>query len=89
MRLRTDCPIELDMSDLTTFQSVIELWPSREAMASDLGAGASGVSKWWQRDSIPAEWWASVLVTKVAITAGVTAELLARLAAREIAEARA
>lgn len=75
------------MSDLTSFRAVIELWPSREALASDIGAGASAVSKWWQRDVIPAERWAAILATGIANDNGVTAEKLTALAARE--EARA
>ena len=78
----------LTMTDLATFRSIIELWPSREAMAADIGAGASAVSKWWQRDSVPAEWWSAMLATEVATANCVTAELLIALAARETAEAR-
>lgn len=77
------------MTDLATFRSIIELWPSREAMAADIGAGASTVSKWWQRDSIPADWWTSVLRADRVAAAGITAETLTRLAAREPTEARA
>ena len=78
------------MSDLTSFQKIIELWPSREAMASDIpGAGAWTVSKWWQRDAIPAEWWSALLSTETAVSGGVTADLLTALAAREVVEARA
>lgn len=77
------------MTEFASFQSVIELWPSREAMASDIGAGASAVSKWWQRDSVPAEWWSAVLATEVAAGAGLNAEVLTTLAAREPIEARA
>lgn len=81
------------MSDLTSFRGIIELWPSREAMASEIGAGASAVSKWWQRDSIPDEWWSAVLGTSTAADAGITANMLVGLAARrpvasEPAEAR-
>ena len=76
------------MADLTSFRSIIELWASREAMAADIGAGASAVSKWWQRDSVPAEWWSAVLATDKAKTTGVSAEMLTALAAREPAEAR-
>lgn len=72
-----------------SFRSIIELWPSREAMAGAIGAGASAVSKWWQRDSIPAEWWAAVLGAEPVKTAGISADDLARLAARESTEARA
>lgn len=76
------------MSDLATFRAVIELWPSREAMAADVGATPWNVSKWWQRRSIPVEWWSDVLATDTARAAGVSADLLAGLAARETAEAR-
>jgi hypothetical protein len=58
-------------------------------MAADIGAGASAVSKWWQRDGIPAEWWAAILATGIAGEKLVTAEVLTALAAREIAEVRA
>lgn len=88
MRLRTDCPIEDGMSDLSSFRTVIELWSSREAMAADIGAGSSTVSKWWQRDSIPAEWWSAVLSTDTAASSRLTAEVLTALAAREVAEVR-
>ena len=79
------------MADLTSFRTIIELWGAdRIALASELpGATATQVSKWWQRDNVPAEWWSALLGTEKAITAGVTADLLARLAAREVAEVRA
>lgn len=89
LRLRTICPRTSDMSQITSFRSVIELWPSREAMASDLRIGASAVSKWWQRNRIPPEWWSAVIETDRAGSANVTAETLTTLAAREPAEARA
>jgi hypothetical protein len=71
------------MPDLKSFRLVIELWSSREAMALEIGARAPAVSKWWQRDNIPSEWWSRVLSTDRAKTAGVTSDLLTRLAARE------
>lgn len=67
------------MSNVTSFRSLIELWPSRDGMASDIGARASAVSKWWQRDNIPAEWWTAILATE---RSGITLEVLAELAAR-------
>ena len=95
LRLRTDCPKLGAMSQITSFRSVIELWGpkdawgAREALAADVGATASQVSKWWQRDSIPAEWWASLLASDKAKSNEVTAERLTRFAAREALEARA
>lgn len=78
------------MADLTSFRKIIELWGnSREAMAAELpGTTATQVSKWWQRDSVPPEYWSELLGTQRAIDAGVTAEKLTSLAARETAEAR-
>jgi len=72
------------MSRIGSFRAIIELWPSKEAMASDVGSGlkAPAVSKWWQRDSIPAEWWSVVLATSAAKAAGVTAATMTALAAR-------
>lgn len=65
-----------------SFRALIELWATREEMASDIDAKASAVSKWWQRDSIPAEWWSPILATKIAIRSKVRAETLIELAAR-------
>lgn len=76
------------MNEMSSFKAVIELWPSREAMASDIGAGAWTVSKWWQRDGIPADWWTAVLRTGLAKEKGLTAETLVSLAARVPVEAR-
>lgn len=91
LHLRTDCPKTLGMTDLASFRAIIELWGnSREAMAAELpGTTATQISKWWQRDSIPPEYWSEVLATGKAKEAGVTADLLTTLAAREPAEARA
>ena len=65
-----------------SFRGIIELWASREAMAFDLGLTASGVSKWWQRDSIPDEWWATLLTCPRVREAGITADSLVTMAAR-------
>jgi hypothetical protein len=70
------------MTDFPSFRSIIEIWPTREACASELGASAAQVSKWWQRDGVPAEWWAALLATQRAAEAGLTAEMLTTLAAR-------
>jgi hypothetical protein len=59
-----------------------------EEIMTDLTSFRS-IIEWWQRDSIPAEWWASLLVTPRALEAGLTADVLTALAARESAEARA
>ncbi len=96
MRLRTDCPINADMCDLASFRSIIELWGPKDASGARIALAAelvdvspTQVSKWWQRDNIPAEYWASLLSTEKAKAAGVTSDLLTGLAAREPIEARA
>ena len=80
--LRTKRPILLHMISISSFRELIELWETREAMAADIGAKASAVSKWWQRDSIPAEWWAPVLATAIASRSKIKPETLVKLAAR-------
>jgi len=71
------------MSEIASFRAVIELWPSREALASEIGARSSAVSKWWQRDRIPSEYWLAVLGSPKAQAARLSSELLADLAARD------
>lgn len=85
------------MTDLASFRSIIELWgESRLALAAEFPdvpglpkVTSTQVSKWFQRDSIPAEYWSVILATDTAVLNGVTAEMLTALAAREPAEARA
>ncbi|HXJ02900.1 MAG TPA: hypothetical protein VNH44_16895 [Micropepsaceae bacterium] len=77
------------MTDLTSFRSIIALWPSREAMAADVGAPVTAVTKWGQRNNIPSDWWLAVLATERVAAAGVTAELLTTLAARQPISAEA
>ena len=88
MRLRTNCPKIAGMADLRSFRDVIDLWPSKEAMASDVSSRAAAVSKWWQRDSIPADKWSAILSTDCARKAGLTSDALTVLAAHESAGAR-
>lgn len=74
---------------VSSFREVVGLWKTPDALAAEIGAGVPAARKWSQRNTIPAEWWLPILRTEVAQKAGVTAELLAALAAREPAEARA
>lgn len=85
LQIGTVCPNNRDMVDSlpTSFRAVIDLWPSREAMAADVEAGNWAVIKWFKRDNIPSKWWPRVLSTDRARSAGLTSDLLAALAARE------
>jgi hypothetical protein len=71
---------------VTSFRELIGLWDSREAMASDIGAKVPTVTKWAQRNSVPADWWSPILATSVALEAGLKAETFVALAARKAAE---
>ena len=77
------------MTDLTSFRSLIELWGPKDAhgarlaLASEIGVSAGMVTKWWQRDWVPPEYWSSILETTKAQAAGASADLLTRFAARE------
>ena len=66
-----------------SFTEIVELWPSADAMAVELGAKVETVRKWRQRDSIPAEWW--LLVVRGARRHGhdLSVDALATLAARK------
>lgn len=77
----TICP---NVSAMNSFRSIIELWPTRDELAGEIGATPSQVSKWWQRDSIPSEWWAALLSTSKAQVANVSADTLTALAARDL-----
>ncbi|MCK1693681.1 hypothetical protein [Bradyrhizobium sp. 144] len=92
LQIGTLCPNTSGMfadSPLTSFRSVIALWATREAMAADVGVSNWSVIKWFKRDAIPSEWWTRVCATETAKSAGVDADLLARLAAKQVEEARA
>jgi DNA-binding transcriptional regulator YiaG len=74
------------MAKIRTFRQLIELWGTREALAAEIGAQAATVSKWWQRDSVPASQWANLLATETAFRARLRADTLVELAARENAD---
>lgn len=74
---------------ISSFREVVGLWESPDALAAEIGVGVSAARKWPQRNNIPSEWWLAILRTERARQAGLTAEALAELAARDDAEVRA
>lgn len=85
LQFKTDCLMSDSMnaaSDISSFRSIIRLWPSADAMAHEIGASPFATRKWAGRDRIPAEWWTAVLSSDRVRGAGVTADLLTELAAR-------
>lgn len=66
---------------VTSFRDVISLWPSRPALASDLGTDRLlVVNAWWNRDSIPAAEFLNVVRAAEKNGYPVTLELLAQIA---------
>lgn len=76
------------MADFRTFRDVIGLWPSLEDLATDVAAPVPTVTKWRQRNRIPAERWSAILSTEKAKSGGVTSETLVVLASKEDAGGR-
>ena len=81
LQFKTDCPISESM--VSSFREVVGLWPSPDALAAEIGAGTAAARKWPQRNNIPPELWLEILRTERAREVGLTAELLAELAAGE------
>ena len=73
---------------MTTFQEVIDAWPSTRAFGEDVGTTDSHVRTMRARDSIPSGFWA-VLVKKAALRGHreITLELLAAIAKAKRSEA--
>jgi hypothetical protein len=70
------------MSRIENFRDVVALWGSPEAMASAIGVKVEAVRKWRQRDSIPSEYWLRIVESAKSTDKPITADDLARLAAR-------
>lgn len=70
-----------------SFREIIAAWPSRAEMASDAGVPHYGVVKQWHlRDSIPAARWAALVdAARARNIPGISLELFAALAKRQVA----
>jgi hypothetical protein len=73
----------------SSFQAVIDLWPSRTALASEMGLPDAGIVRTWRnRDRIPDEYWSGLVAAAAARKLRtVTPELLTALAATKRAAA--
>ncbi len=68
---------------MQTFGAVLDLWPSLEDLARDLGKKGGAVRNWRLRNSIPADCWDALV--RAAHRRGlsqVTLEALARIASK-------
>ena len=66
---------------ITSFRSVLGVWPTLQAAAEAIGAKREAVAKWHQRDSIPAEWWTALVQAAESQGVKVGVDELADLAA--------
>lgn len=71
-----------------SIDDVIEALGGTSAVARMIGRRPPLVSNWRSRGNIPAEWWSIIVDTEAARTAGVTTDVLSRLASRDPVEAR-
>ena len=67
---------------MESFRDVIALWGTPDAMAEAIGVNVHTARKWRTRDSIPADWWQRILEVAQADNKPVTADDLARIAAK-------
>ncbi len=79
MTNRTQCPTVRSM--VNSFRDVIGLWPSLSAAAQETGASYEQVKKWRERDSIPGQWWLSVVQAAARRQIRLSVEDLALIAA--------
>lgn len=43
-----------------SFRPLIAKWPSKAALGADIGASQKVVQAWWNRDSIPPQWYPAI-----------------------------
>lgn len=71
---------------MESFADIIGLWPTAEALGSDIGETGLVVRAWKRRNNIPSEHWAAIIRAAghrgfVAVTADLLTDLAARRAA--------
>jgi len=67
---------------MQTYRDVIELWPSRDAFAADIGVSSEAARKMWERDRIAPEYWTATVGAAAARRyRGITTNVLAQIAA--------
>lgn len=65
---------------MKTYRDILELWPSRQELADDLGEKLATVHKWHTRNSVPADKWQSLLTAARKRRYPLRPEMLIRLA---------
>lgn len=67
------------MSTPASIRAIIDMWPARRDLASDVQVSADRVHKWAQVGAIPARYHFAVITAGQARGFDVTADLMARL----------
>lgn len=71
---------------MSSFRDVIDEWGGPQRMAGDICASVWAVRKWYQRDSIPSEWWIAIEAASERLDRPVTVKDLAEISARKLQE---
>lgn len=74
------------MSIFQNIRSLIDAWPTRRALAEDIGTSADRVHKWAASNAIPASFHAAVIEKGVARGIAVDADLMVRLHAKPVVQ---
>ena len=70
---------------MDSFKHIIECWPTRAALAVEVGAAPLSVRAWHHRNSIPAEYWLRVVTAaKARGFKGITYEAMLALADKKL-----
>lgn len=67
------------MAEITSIKMLLKCWPTRKALADDIGVSKDRVDKWAQTESIPARYHAGVIRSALGRGFVVSAEDLVRL----------
>ena len=55
------------MSEKSSIRELIDTWPTRKALADEIGANVEAVHKWAAANRIPSDWQAAVIVAALRI----------------------
>jgi hypothetical protein len=74
------CPLNIiAMDQFSNIAAVIDLWPTRAALASDIGVTPDRVHKWAQKSAVPARFQSCLLDAGLARGFKLDADLIVRL----------
>lgn len=71
---------------MSSFRDMIDEWGGPQRMAADIGASVWAVRKWYQRDSIPSEWWIAIEAASARHDQPIAVKYLAEISARKLQE---